>query len=264
MLDDCLFDSRSSARSKKPATAVSVLVHGTIAAALILIPLFQTPLLPQVPVFEPLQPPAAGGPRVVELVRAAGGPPSGSKSKAIPEPQALLAPIEIPSQIVKVVDEPGSSMVGTFPFPGGGTGSGGPGSVPFGVPFGIPGGNPPPPPPKAPTPPPAPPRPPDPPPAPTSPVLISGGVSQANLVNIVKPIYPRLAIETRTQGAVLLEAVITREGTIDPARLRVLQGHLLLQQAAIDAVKQWRYRPTLLSGVPVEVMTTITVNFTMN
>ena len=87
---------------------------------------------------------------------------------------------------------------------------------------------------------------------------------QSNLVNTVKPAYPRLAILTRTQGAVILEAVITREGTIDPSSLRVLTGHTLLNDAAIDAVKQWRYRPTLLNGVPVEVITTIAVNFTLN
>ena len=87
---------------------------------------------------------------------------------------------------------------------------------------------------------------------------------QSNLIHTVQPIYPRLAVVTRTQGAVILEAIITREGTIDPARLRVLQGSPLLAPAAVEAVQQWRYRPTLLNGQPVEILTTITVNFTMN
>jgi len=56
-----------------------------------------------------------------------------------------------------------------------------------------------------------------------------------------------------------LEAVISKDGAID--NLRVISGHPLLTQAAIDAVRQWRYKPTLLNGEPVEVVTTITVNF---
>jgi len=68
-----------------------------------------------------------------------------------------------------------------------------------------------------------------------------------------------------TQGAVIPEAVITREGTIDPSRLRVLQtASPLLTPAALEAVKQWRYRPTTLNGQAVEVLTTITINFTLN
>lgn len=87
---------------------------------------------------------------------------------------------------------------------------------------------------------------------------------QSNLIHTVQPTYPRLAVVSRTQGAVILEAIITREGTIDPARLRVLQGNPLLAPAAVEAVQQWRYRPTLLNGQPVEILTTITVNFTLN
>jgi len=99
----------------------------------------------------------------------------------------------------------------------------------------------------------------------TDPVPVSEGVVLSNLIHTVKPTYPRLAVITRTQGAVILEAVITREGTIDKSRLRVLTtASPLLTPAAIEAVEQWRYRPTLLSGKPVEVLTTITVNFTLN
>jgi protein TonB len=72
-------------------------------------------------------------------------------------------------------------------------------------------------------------------------------------------------VVTHTQGKVILEAVITREGTIDSARLRVLQtASPLLTPAAIEAVQQWRYRPTLLNGKPVEILTTITITFTLN
>ena len=70
---------------------------------------------------------------------------------------------------------------------------------------------------------------------------------------------PALAKQARIQGVVVLEAEISKEGTID--NLKVVTGHPLLIQAAIDAVKQWRYKPTLLNGEPVPVVTTITVNF---
>ena len=59
----------------------------------------------------------------------------------------------------------------------------------------------------------------------------------------------------------MLEAVINKEGTIDT--LRVLSGHPVLAQAALDAVKQWKYRPTILNGDPIEVLTTVTVTFTL-
>jgi protein TonB len=94
---------------------------------------------------------------------------------------------------------------------------------------------------------------------------MSEGVVLANLIHTVRPTYPRLAVITHTQGAVILEAVITREGTIDKSRLRVLStASPLLTSAAVEAVEQWRYKPTLLSGKPVEVLATITVNFTLN
>lgn len=79
------------------------------------------------------------------------------------------------------------------------------------------------------------------------------------MIRQVKPVYPPLAKQARIQGVVVLEAVISKQGTID--NLRVITGHPLLIQSAIDAVKQWQYKPTLLNGEPVEVVTTITVNF---
>ena len=81
------------------------------------------------------------------------------------------------------------------------------------------------------------------------------------LIHQVKPEYPHLAKVTGTQGVVLLDAVIDKEGSIQS--LRVISGHQLLIKAALDAVQQWRYRPTLLNGEPVEVNTTITVTFTL-
>jgi len=86
-----------------------------------------------------------------------------------------------------------------------------------------------------------------------------GEVQQANLVHQVKPSYPHMAIIMRVQGAVILEAIIDREGRVRD--LRVLSGHPLLVRPACEAVQQWRYRPTLLNGQPVEVLTQVTVNF---
>jgi len=83
-----------------------------------------------------------------------------------------------------------------------------------------------------------------------------------NLINPVKPIYPPLAKMARQQGTVKFEAMISKEGTIE--ELKVVSGPPLLIQAATDAVKQWRYRPTVLNGEPVEVQTTIDVNFSLS
>src|SRR2546422_675855 len=101
--------------------------------------------------------------------------------------------------------------------------------------------------------------PPPPPPPPPQRVRVGGSVIAANLINQVKPVYPPLAKQARIQGVVVLEAEISKEGTID--NLKVITGHPLLIQSAIDAVKQWRYKPTLLNNEPVPVVTTITVNF---
>jgi protein TonB len=261
MLEDCLFDSRSSARSKKPATlAVSVLVHGVIAGALIVIPLFQTQLLPQVPLFDPLPPPVGGGGRVVELVPVSGGPSPTIQSAAIQEPRELVEPIRIPPTLAVIVEGPVSSIGDIAGPPGRGGTLGGSSGLPTGVDFSLPSKEaaPPPPPPAEPPPPP---RPPQPDPAPEGPVRIVSSLMQSKLLDAVKPTYPRLAVIARVEDTVVIEAVITREGTI--SNLRVLKGHPLLNDAAIEAVKQWRYRPTILNGVPVEVLTNITVTFTL-
>jgi len=112
------------------------------------------------------------------------------------------------------------------------------------------------------------PRPPEPPnpvkPQTTSrePLRVSQGVQEAKVLRKVIPIYPPLAIATRTQGTVHLVGVIAKDGTIRD--LQVIDGHPLLVRAAMDAVKQWIYKPTLLNGEPVEVVAPIAVTFTLN
>jgi protein TonB len=96
-------------------------------------------------------------------------------------------------------------------------------------------------------------------PNPPQPIRMGGIVIAARLIYQPKPEYPELARMTRVEGAVEFEAVIGKDGTIE--ELKVLKGHPLLVKAALEAVRQWRYQPTLLNGEPVEVITEITVNF---
>jgi protein TonB len=90
-------------------------------------------------------------------------------------------------------------------------------------------------------------------------VRVSSGVSAGNLIRQVKPQYPSIARTAHIQGNVVLEAEISKEG--DVVNLHVISGPPLLQQAALEAVKQWKYRPYLLNGEPVTVETQVTVIF---
>lgn len=94
---------------------------------------------------------------------------------------------------------------------------------------------------------------------PPAPIRVGGNVQSAKLVNRVLPVYPVEAVEEDISGTVRLEATVTKEGTI--RGLKVLEGHPLLVEAAMAAVLQWRYRPTYLNGLPVEVITYIVINF---
>ncbi len=95
-----------------------------------------------------------------------------------------------------------------------------------------------------------------------APMRVSGTVQEAKLLRKIIPIYPPLAIAARVQGSVHLVGVISKDGTIRD--LQVIDGSPMLIRAALDAVRQWVYRPTLLTGEPVEVIAPITVTFTLN
>ena len=157
----------------------------------------------------------------------------------------FVAPAVIPSRIELVDDAPSV-----------GTPNDGP--VPYGSPDGVYGlaGTEVMPPPK-----PAPPSPVAPRATTTAPprVRVGGVVQAAKLLRQAKPVYPPLARSARISGIVRLEAVIGRNGTIES--LHVMSGHPLLVPAALEAVRQWIYQPTLLNGDPVEVLTQIEVNF---
>jgi protein TonB len=92
-------------------------------------------------------------------------------------------------------------------------------------------------------------------------ITVGGQVQAAHLVNKVQPGYPPLARQTRISGTVKLHAIIGKDGVVQ--QLQVVSGHPLLVQSALDAVRQWRYQPTLLNGEPVEVDTEIDVIFSL-
>jgi protein TonB len=92
-------------------------------------------------------------------------------------------------------------------------------------------------------------------------VNISAGVSTGLLIQKTTPVYPPIAKAARVSGTVVLQATISKTGTIE--NLKVVSGPAMLQQSALDAVRQWRYRPYLLNNEPVEVDTTVNVVFTL-
>ena len=98
-------------------------------------------------------------------------------------------------------------------------------------------------------------------PAVAKPLLVSHW-AEGNLIYRVQPSYPTLARQARVQGAVELRAIISKAGTIE--NLVVVRGHPMLSAAAIEAVRQWRYRPYLLNNEPIEVETEVTVNFVLS
>ena len=92
-------------------------------------------------------------------------------------------------------------------------------------------------------------------------VRVSSGVQSGLLIRKVNPTYPPLARQARIQGVVILQAQISKDGNIE--NLQLISGHPMLAPAAIEAVKQWKYKPYLLNGEPVEVETQVQVNFTL-
>ena len=94
-----------------------------------------------------------------------------------------------------------------------------------------------------------------------NPVVISH-LDEGQIISRVQPVYPVMAKATHTEGTVVLHAIIGRDGRIE--NLRVVSGHALLNQAALEAVGQWKFRPYILNGSPIEVETQIMVNFRLS
>jgi protein TonB len=217
---------------------------------LVLIPLLETQALPLPPVNIPLWLPRPEL-RFIDIVPRRAQTPSQPR----PEVQAVTPfsePQAIPDKIA-IIDEPPRAPIGFIPSAGNANG------IPFLSNLLDPNsalGDP-----TATLVPPSPPLPPPVPSVKASPYRQGGKVQAANLIHQVNPVYPPIARQTRVQGVVVMEAVISKDGSVES--LRVVSGHPLLLQTALDAVKQWKYRPTMLNGEPVDVVTTITVTFTL-
>ena len=161
----------------------------------------------------------------------------------------FAAPIEAPTRVA-----PEAGIDRGFE---GGVPGGVEGGVPGGVLGGIIGGLP------SDIPPPPPPPPPLTPPAPRAPIRIGGGDLQAPaLLHRVEPIYPDIAVRAHVEGLVILEAVVDRDGHVED--VRVLRSMPLLDRAALDAVRQWRYSPLLLNGKPERFVLTVVVSFRLS
>lgn len=234
-----LFRAISDPSACRPTRAplawpVSLVVHLLVLVGVVVIPLAATDVLPQprlvMATFEqPLAPPLPPPPPAAPPVRRATPPP------AVINP--LAAPVVAPPSIGQ---EDGLERVPVSTIAELAAAA----SV---VPGGIEGGAL-----LAPLlPPPA--------PKPVEPLPIGGKIKQPQKVRHVPPVYPRFALEARVQGVVFLQAVIDETGDVQD--LQVLKGVPLLDQAAIDAVRQWKFTPTLLNGVPVPVFFTVTVHF---
>ncbi len=245
MFEDSLIESGGKLKSKRGmTTTISFLIQVALVGILVLIPLLFTEALPkqQLMTFLVAPPPPPPPPP----------PPAAAPVKVVKQIQSdiqngqLRTPTKIPEkvQMIKEEEAPPPTMAA------GGVVGGVPGGVPGGQMGGVIGGiisSTPVAVPKVATP---------------QRVRVSQGVSQGLLIRKVQPAYPPLARQARIQGQVLLQAEISKDGTIQ--NLRLISGHPMLAPAAIEAVKQWRYKPYYLNGEPVEVETQITVIFSLS
>jgi protein TonB len=243
MFEDSLIESGNRFKTKRLSTTIlSFALQVGLICVLILIPLIYTDALPKTqlmtflvappPPPPPPPPPAAAAVKVVKM-----------QSEVING--QLRTPTKIPNKIQMIKEEEAPPDLG-----GGGVPGGVPGGIPGGSAGGVIGGilsstqvav------PKVATP---------------MRVRVSSGVSTGLLIKKVTPTYPQLAKQARIQGQVVLQAEISKEGTIQ--NLQLISGHPMLAPAAIEAVRQWRYKPYLLNGEPVAVETQVVVNFSLS
>jgi periplasmic protein TonB len=216
---------------------VSIVAHVIIVIAVVVVPLLQSEELPEptsaVRAFfvEPAAPPPPPPPPPPPAPKAAVAPKTPPKP-TMTEPPRFTAPVEVPTEIKP---EEGIDLGVEGGVPGGVEGG-----VPGGVVGGVVGGLP-----EAPPPPQA--------------VRVGGQIKEPKKTKDVPPQYPDIAKQARVQGVVILECTISPQGRVSD--VKILRGIPLLNEAALTAVKQWVYSPTLLNGVPVPVIMTVTVNF---
>ena len=250
---DVLIESNPQTKAQKKALSlfVSIVLHSIVLMVAIIVPLFFTDTLsPQQVVTYLVAPPPPP-------------PPPPMVARAIKVPKVveqvtgqLTSPVTIPKTVAMIVDE------GPPPEVNAGVVGGVPGGVPGGVIGGVMGGviggaisavpvaPPPPPTPRL-----------EAPKVSKEPLRVGGRVKAPRVVRRVDPVYPLLAKQSRTQGAVILEAILTEEGRV--ADLKLVSGHPLLVQAAMEAARQWQYEPTYLNDTPARVMMNITVLFSL-
>jgi len=237
MFEDSLIESGGKLKTKRGATTMfSFVVQVGIIGFMVLIPLLFTEALPNMmlstALVAPPPPPPPPPPAEVHIVKQV--------QTDIVNGQ-LRTPTKIPKKVEMIKEEEApppmtSGVVGGVP-------GGVPGGSMSGVMGGIIGGS-------ALIPKVAVQR-----------IRVSSGVTQGMVIKKVDPVYPAIAKTARVQGTVILAAVIGKDGAIQ--NLHVVSGHPLLQGAAMDAVKQWRYKPYILNGEPVEVDTQVEVHFTL-
>ena len=234
---------RAPHRSSIPvliSTAVHVIVLGVVLAIPILYVSEELPEIPDMLTFVVSAAPPPPPPPPPPSPAPASTPSKPKVTKPVPAVSPRAAPVEAPREIVeeRPVDTGGEEGV-----PGGVEGG-----IPGGVVGGLITGLPPPPPPP-------------PPPAPVArdPVRVGGELKAPALIDRVEPEYPPLAVRAQVQGVVILEAVVDGQGHVE--EVRVLRSIPLLDNAAIAAVRQWRYSPLLLNGQPERFVLTVTVSF---
>jgi len=238
MFEDSLMESGGRIKTNQKWTGlVSTVVQLALVGFLVLLPLIFTEALPKgtlttwlVAPPPPPPPPPPAAPKIEHVQRV---------SEVVDG--ALRAPTKIPKQ-VKMIQEDEAPPPSTGVM--GGVVGGVPGGSTGGVIGGIIGSTTPPPKVAAP-----------------QKVRISSGVMEGQRTHYVEPTYPQMARIAHIQGDVTLAATISKNGAIE--NLRAVQGHPILIQAALDAVRQWKYKPYILNGEAVEVETSITVKFHM-
>jgi periplasmic protein TonB len=216
---------------------LSIAVHVALVAMLIVIPLVAPAALPA-PATAAIM--AFAAPSVAPPPPP---PPAPVRAALIEQPKSIInqtaAPLEAPTNIAPERQTPGNTQLLSAIENSGAT-------VPGGE-IGIPGSSGPPAPPSLRT------------EAPSRPVRPGGDIRPPAKIKDVKPIYPVIAQIAKVQGVVIIEATIGPSGNVQDAK--VLRSHPLLEAAALDAVRQWEFTPTLLNGSPVSVVMTVTVDF---
>jgi protein TonB len=239
-----VYSAQKSGDWKRAAMPLAYVAESLLVVVLILVPLIYTQALPRTLLITDIHiAPPPGRPPV---------PPAGSHATP-PAHHATVDPFTQPVMIprtVAVVDDPPTppqpdGPVGIF-IPGTIPGYGGTGVIPGGM--DLPLGTPPPIPPAHAA-------------SKSQLVRVGSGVIAAQALYRPRPVYPQLAIIAHVQGTVVLQAILGKDGTVQD--LKVVSGPAMLVRAALDAVKTWRYQPTLLNSEPVDVLTEIDVNFNL-